>query len=671
VFDEGASYSSIFKSVVEPMASRVMKGYNCAIISLGAKGSGKTRSMIGNGALKSTDQDTQDGVESYEEGLIPSTTRELFELMANSSSELEFIVKVSFIEIHREEIFDLLDPSNRFLRINDNQREVDQFNGCFPIIEGLSEYCCVRPSDIMTLLNRGHTNKLIREEMHQTSANISHTMFTIKIEIKNTMTDSVTKSSLVFPNIYAGDMKNKQDACFQKVLQSLDDYWQTNRGMPSESLMKLINFDGSKLTKLLKNALIGNCYTAYLVHVSSASTSAEATFNSLNVGSALLKLRTSPRSNVQFSIKGYEERLKKAHLMHLEHMKLMVNIKAEFEKIKNESDDELLNGSVWERLDAVCNEQKSPDEMNIDIGSSIHEEALQMGYYTDKSLQDKLLQVTKERDKAQNDILKLKEECSFLNMQCEDLMKAKANHTEEISETRNELHKLTQKHLEMEHNLRTSRFREHESVVFLRHFFRFYRRLLRNVNSQGNGDLKNILAQIEAVPDLSDMKDIADMLVESGLIETFEIDTDIPSNDVYKPSKDALLRSSKQAHKNMQINSDVYQLHNSQDSPTVSDISGISNNPALIGLQSPGSRYTDNRIAELENEILALTNRTIEQQKRITTLESQLDEMNSKPKKKMSKKQQQHHDKTVADLKLELSKKSADLEGVIWKMNEM
>lgn len=652
MFDEGASHSSIFKSIVEPMASRVMKGYNCAIISLGAKGSGKTRSMIGNGALKSTDQDTQDGVESYEEGLIPSTTRELFELMANSSSELEFIVKVSFIEIHREEIFDLLDPSNRFLRINDNQREVDQFNGCFPIIEGLSEYCCVRPSDVITLLNRGHTNKLIREEMQQTSANVSHTMFTIKIEIKNTMTGSVTKSSLVFPNIFVGDMKNKQDTCFQKVLQSLDDYWQTNHCMPSESLVQLINFDGSKLTKLLKNALIGNCYTAYFVHVSSASTSAEATFTSLSVGSSLLKLRTSPRLNVQFSTKGYEERLKKAHLREMEHMKLLKNIKVEFDKIKSESDDELLNGSVWDRLDAVCSEQKSPDVINIDIGSSIHEEALPMGFHTDKSLQEKLLEITKERDKAQNDILKLKEECSFLNMQCDDLMKAKTKHTEEISETRNELHKLTQKNLEMEHNLRTSRFREHESVVFLRHFFRFYRRLLRNVNSQGSGDLKNVLAQIEAVPDLSDMKDIADMLVESGLIETFEIDSDIPSNEVYKPSNDALLRSSKQAHKKIQMNSDE-------------------NNLALIGLQSPGSRFTDKRISELENEILVLTNRTIEQQKRIITLESQLDELNSKPKKKMSKKQHQYHDKTVADLKGELSKKSADLEGVVWKMNEM
>lgn len=676
VFDEEADYSSIFKSVVEPMASRVMKGYNCAIISLGAKGSGKTRSMIGNGALKSTDEDTQDGVESYEEGIIPSATRELFELMANSSSELEFVVKVSFIQIHREEIFDLLDPKNRFLRIKENQCEVDPFDGNFPSIEGLSEYCCIRASDVITLLNRGYTNQLIQEEKYQSSTNSCHTMFTIKIEMKNVVTESVTKSSLVFPNLFTGDSKVKQDGYLRKILQSLDDYWKTNHRMPTESHMKYMNFEGSKLTKLLKNALIGNCYTTYLVHISSASTSADSTFNSLNFAGMLQKLRTSPKKNVQFSRKGYEEQLKKANLNQLEYMQLLNEIKTEFTKIKDESDDELLNGSVWERLDAFCEKHHSLLEEKKTSIETIQVAAMHTGQNMDGNIKGKLHLLTKERDEARRDNLKLKEECSFLNMQCEDLLKAKANHTEEISNTRNELHKLAQKNLEMEYNLRTSRFREQESVLFLRHFFRFYRRLLKNVNAQGSGDLKSVLAQIEAVPDLSDMNEIADMMVESGLIESFEIDSDIPRTGVYKPSQDALLRSSKEAHNNVQKNSDLNQYQNHQSAPNSFDKSrkervSREQDSILEGLRSPGMRYTDKRVGELENEILVMTNRIIEQQKHITTLESQLEELTSKQKKKVSKKQQQIHEKTIADLKTELTKKSADLEGVIWKMNEI
>jgi kinesin family protein 5 len=653
-----------------------MKGYNCAIICLGAAGMGKTRSTIGNEALKSADQDTQDGVESYEEGIIPSATRELFELMANSSSELEFIVKVSFIEIYREEIFDLLDPSNRFLRINDNQSVDDSFKGNFQSIEGLSEYCCIRASDVITLLNRGYTNHLIHKEKYQTNTNKSHTIFTIKIEMKNMVTDTVTKSSLVFPNLYVGETQNKQDGCFERILQALDDYWKTNNNLPTDSHVKYINFDGSKLTKLLKNALIGNCYTASLVHISSASTSATKTLYSLNIGRMLQKLRTFPRKNVQFSRKEYEEQLRKANLKHFEDMKLLNDIKAEFDNIRNESDDELLNGLVWERLEAVCNEDKILLEENKAYITSTHGEQEQKEKNMDKNIKEQLLQVTKERDNARNDILKLKEECSFLNMQCEDLLKAKTNHTKEISGTRNELHKLAQKNSEMEYNLRTSRFREQESVVFLRHFFRFYRRLLNNINSQGSGDLKNILAQITATPDLSDMKDIADMLVESGLIETFEIDSDIPRTDVYKPSKDALLRSSKQAHKSVQKNSDLDQLQNYQDVQKSSDRSktvgmSVARDRILVGLQSPGYTFTDKRVVELENEIMVMTNQAIEQKKQIAVLKSQVEELSSKQKKKVTKKQEKIHEKTIENLKSELLKKSADLEGVIWKMNEM
>lgn len=652
------------------MASRVIKGYNCAIISLGASGTGKTRSMIGNEALKSTDQDTQDGVESYEEGIIPSATRELFELMANSSSELEFIVKVSFIEINREEIFDLLEPSNRFLRINDNQSVDDSFEGNCQSIEGLSEYCCIRASDVITLLNRGYTNQLIHEEKYQTNTNKSHTVFTIKIEMKNMVTDTITKSSMVFPNLCVGETKDKQDDCFERILKGLDDYWKTNNNLPTEPHVKYINFDGSKLTKLLKNAFIGNCFTASLVHISSASTSAAKTLHSLNIGRMLQKLRTFPRKNVQFSRKEYEEKLRKAKLKQFEHMKLLNEIKAEFDNIRNESDDELLNGLVWERLESVCNKDKNLLEENESYSTSIHEEQVQKGRDMDKNTEEQLLQVTKERDTARNDILKLKEECSFLHMQCEDLMKAKTNHTKEISGTRNELHKLAQKNSEMEYNLRTSRFREQESVVFLRHFFRFYRRLLKNINSQGSGDLKNIFAQITTAPDISDMKDIADMLVESGLIETFEIDSDIPRTDVYKPSKDALLRSSKQAHKSVQMNTDLDQLQNYQDVQKSSDKSRKVGK-TLVDFHSPGYTFTDKRVAELENEIMVMTNQAIEQQKQISVLKSQVEELSAKQKKKVTKKQEKIHEKTIENLKSELLKKSADLEGVIWKMNEM
>jgi kinesin family protein 5 len=86
VFDYSAS------SIVED----IMNGYNGTIFCYGQTGSGKTHTMMGDmesEALK---------------GLTPRIVEKIFDTIVNSSSDLEFTVKVSFMEIYMERIKDLL-----------------------------------------------------------------------------------------------------------------------------------------------------------------------------------------------------------------------------------------------------------------------------------------------------------------------------------------------------------------------------------------------------------------------------------------------------------------------------------------------------------------------------------------------------------------------------------
>uniref|UniRef100_A0A7S2ETD3 Uncharacterized protein n=1 Tax=Trieres chinensis TaxID=1514140 RepID=A0A7S2ETD3_TRICV len=119
---------------------------------------------------------------------------------------------------------------------------------------------------------------------------------------------------------------------------------------------------------------------------------------------------------------------------------------------------------------------------------------------------------------------------------------------QDLIDAKNEIQVLSQRKLEVEHNLRTSQFRENEATVFLRQFRRFYRRLLRNKAAQGTGDTAEITAKVPGVPDLNDLIDVDTLLLEAGLIEEEELHDDATVG-TYRPSSQALLRSTAAAKK--------------------------------------------------------------------------------------------------------------------------
>lgn len=75
-------------------------GYNATILAYGQTGSGKTFTM---GSSISTKPE--------EEGIIGRVIKELFSEIERKKDKIEFILKISFLEIYNEEIYDLLDTT--------------------------------------------------------------------------------------------------------------------------------------------------------------------------------------------------------------------------------------------------------------------------------------------------------------------------------------------------------------------------------------------------------------------------------------------------------------------------------------------------------------------------------------------------------------------------------
>ena len=89
--------------MVHPLIKQVLQGYNCTVFAYGQTGTGKTHTMEG---LKDYDGNWETDPDA---GIIPRSLVDIFEARnKNGFDKDSFQIKVSFLELYNEEIFDLL-----------------------------------------------------------------------------------------------------------------------------------------------------------------------------------------------------------------------------------------------------------------------------------------------------------------------------------------------------------------------------------------------------------------------------------------------------------------------------------------------------------------------------------------------------------------------------------
>jgi len=110
VFDLESMQENVYKTAVMPIIKSVLEGFNGSIMAYGQTSSGKTHTMLG----PSIDDEVN-------KGIIPRMVGGIFEQIETAAEDIEFSVKVSFIEIYNEKIRDLLNPEKVNLKIHENK----------------------------------------------------------------------------------------------------------------------------------------------------------------------------------------------------------------------------------------------------------------------------------------------------------------------------------------------------------------------------------------------------------------------------------------------------------------------------------------------------------------------------------------------------------------------
>ncbi|XP_005632667.1 kinesin-like protein KIF9 isoform X5 [Canis lupus familiaris] len=162
-----ASQDLVYETVAKDVVAQALDGYNGTIMCYGQTGAGKTYTMTGT-------------TENYKHrGILPRALQQVFRMIEERPTHA-ITVRVSYLEIYNESLFDLLStlpcvgPSVTPMTIVENPQGV--------FIKGLSVHLTSQEEDAFSLLFEGETNRIIASHTMNKNSSRSHCIFTIYVE---------------------------------------------------------------------------------------------------------------------------------------------------------------------------------------------------------------------------------------------------------------------------------------------------------------------------------------------------------------------------------------------------------------------------------------------------------------------------------------------------------
>ncbi|XP_048775989.2 chromosome-associated kinesin KIF4-like isoform X2 [Ostrea edulis] len=292
VFNPAQSQPYVYQESVFPLIKHIFKGYNATVLAYGQTGSGKTFTMGGCYEASLSEDET-------EMGIIPRVIRELFNGIADRP-ESDFAVKVSYLEIHNEDINDLLCPPAKQEPLSIRE----DLNGEIRL-PGLSEVVVQSFEETMNCLQSGSSGRTTGSTAMNTHSSRSHAIFTIHIEQKKKQDmDDVCKCKFQLVDLAGSERAKRTQAVGERFKEGVN----INKGLLSlgnvisalgeeNQARNHIPYRDSKLTRLLQDSLGGNSYTLMIACVSPADSNMEETLNTLRYADRARKIKNKPIIN--------------------------------------------------------------------------------------------------------------------------------------------------------------------------------------------------------------------------------------------------------------------------------------------------------------------------------------------------------------------------------------
>ncbi|XP_037348387.1 kinesin-like protein KIF18B [Talpa occidentalis] len=285
VFGEEATQQDVFQHTTLSILDSFLQGYNCSVFAYGATGAGKTHTMLGR---------------EGDPGIMYLTTMELYRRLEAHREEKQFEVLISYQEVYNEQIHDLLEPKGPLAIREDPDKGV--------VVQGLSFHQPASAEQLLEMLTRGNRNRT----QHPTDANAtssrSHAIFQIFVKQQDrvpglTQALQVAKMSLIdlagserASSTHAKGERLREGANINRSLLALINV--LNALADAKGRKSHVPYRDSKLTRLLKDSIGGNCRTVMIAAVSPSSLTYEDTYNTLKYADRAKEIKLSLKSNV-------------------------------------------------------------------------------------------------------------------------------------------------------------------------------------------------------------------------------------------------------------------------------------------------------------------------------------------------------------------------------------
>jgi len=267
----------------------VTDGFHGCVFAYGQTGSGKSYTVFGG---------TGD-----ERGLFPRICENLF--LALEEDHGEYLVRLSYLEIYKERLRDLLHPAKD--DVHNHSLEIRTHPKVGVFVENLTSNCVSNMTDVSRLLRFGHHVRVVASTHMNDSSSRSHAVVTLNVERTVTLASSVQKVKrranlhcvdLAGSERYSqvGDSKERQ-AETKVINTSLLALSLTISRLAEEGSKAHIPYRNSKLTYLLSESLMGNCKTLMVACASPASSSFMQTESTIRFASSVKKITTKPMKN--------------------------------------------------------------------------------------------------------------------------------------------------------------------------------------------------------------------------------------------------------------------------------------------------------------------------------------------------------------------------------------
>ncbi|KAB0793661.1 hypothetical protein PPYR_13281 [Photinus pyralis] len=268
VFSENTSQEEVYEVTTSSLVKDVLNGYNATVFAYGATGAGKTHTMVGDPSAP---------------GIMVRALNDLFNAVKDKQDQ--YSVTMSYLELYNEQIRDLLNPASGYLELREDSR------GRNIQVAGLSEISTTSTNEVMLLLQKGNKARTVEPTAVNKTSSRSHALLSVTVkhsiplDKKSHLRMRIKQGRLFMIDLAGSERANKTKSRGKRLQEGAH----INRSLLAlgncinalSEGARYVNFRDSKLTRLLKEALSGNCRTVMIAHVSPSLGQKEESRNTL------------------------------------------------------------------------------------------------------------------------------------------------------------------------------------------------------------------------------------------------------------------------------------------------------------------------------------------------------------------------------------------------------